>query len=222
MKIQVLDKGFVELQDIMGNDLAIVNAARVSYLGESKGKDKDKKLLFYLMEHHHDSPFEQVEFKFLVKMPVFVMRQWSRHRTWHYLSLNEQSRRYTSDNIEFYYPATWRKQATSDKQSSNGEVDEVVYLDGKYHKTLDMLLQTYEEMLEMGVAREQARIILPFSLYTSVIVKVDAHNLMHFFNLRLDQHTQWETRQYAEAMYEIFKTKLPWTAEAYEKYRRGQ
>ena len=112
MKIQVLDRGFVELQDMMGDDLAIVNAARVSYLGESKGAEQDKKLLFYLMEHKHTSPFEQVKFRFMVKMPIFVMRQWARHRTWQYLSLNEQSRRYTSDDIEYYFPTVWRKQST--------------------------------------------------------------------------------------------------------------
>jgi len=219
LKIQVLDRGFVELQDMMGDDLAIVNAARVSYLGESKGAEQDKKLLFYLMEHKHTSPFEQVEFKFLVKLPIFVARQWMRHRTWSY---NEQSRRYTDDTPEFYFPTVWRKQSTNNKQGSDGEVNEVGFLDGRYLKAVDLALDTYEKMLEMGVAKEQARIVLPHSLYTTFVAKVDAHNLMHFLTLRMDKHAQWEIRQYAEALYEIMKEKLPWTTEAFEKYRRGQ
>jgi len=219
LKIQVLDRGFVELQDMMGDDLAIVNAARVSYLGESKGAEQDKKLLFYLMEHKHSSPFEQVEFKFLVKLPIFVARQWMRHRTWSY---NEQSRRYTDDTPQCYFPTAWRKQSTNNKQGSDGEVNEVGFLDGRYLKAVDLALDTYEKMLEMGVAKEQARIVLPHSLYTTFVAKVDAHNLMHFLTLRLDPHAQWEIRQYAEALYEIMKEKLPWTTEAFDKYRRGQ
>ncbi len=116
--VDVLDKGWIELQDVMGDDTAIVNAARVSYLGESKGPDRDKKLLFYLLQHRHTTPFEMVEFKFRVKCPIIVARQWLRHRTF---SVNEISRRYSSEEIDFYIPDTWRTQSDSNKQASGAD-----------------------------------------------------------------------------------------------------
>jgi len=119
-RIDVLDQGWIELQDMMGDDLAIVSAARVSFLGESKGADRDKKLLFYLLQHRHTSPFEQVEFRFRVRAPLVVWLQWVRHRTWH---VNAQSGRYTAfDEGDFYVPAAWRLQAADNKQASEGEL----------------------------------------------------------------------------------------------------
>jgi len=219
-KVPVLDKGYVEIQDMMGDDLAIVNAARTSYLGESKGEDKDKQLLFYLMENHHDGPFEQVEFKLKIKAPVFVARQWMRARTWSY---NEQSRRYSSENIEFYIPRSneWRLQGTENKQSSDGFQD--FYTGIFFTDTLDRFCKdaykTYEYALREGVSREMARMFLPVNLYTTFIAKVDARNLMHFLQLRMDEHAQYEIRVYAEAIYEnFFKPALPWTAEAFEMF----
>lgn len=213
----VLDKGSVELLDIMGDDLAIVNAARVSYLGESKGEELDKKLLFYLMRAGHMSPFEQVELKFRIKCPMFVARQWFRHRTGMY---NEVSRRYTSEEIEFFTPEHWRMQDDKDKQGSTTlpvEKDDYFYV--QYKAFLENVLDFYEEMIESGVARELARIVFPFSLYTTFMFKMNARNLLHFLRLRMDDHAQQEIRDYAFAMYDMMKEKLPWTMEAFDLYK---
>ncbi len=217
-RVEVLDKGWVELQEVMGNDLAIVNAARVSFLGESKSDEQDKKLLFYLLRHRHTTPFEMVEFKFRIKCPLFVARQWMRHRTWSY---NEVSRRYTSLDIDFYCPETWRKQSDSNKQGSAGSVEaktsgHLTRLLDKHHQ---QGLQFYNEALEAGVGKEQARIFLPQSMYTQFIGKVDAHNLFHFLSLRMASDAQYEIRVYAKAIFETFVIPaLPWTAEAFEKF----
>lgn len=219
--VSVLDKGFVELQDVMGDDLAIVNAARVSFLGESKGPDRDKKLLFYLLRHRHTSPFEQVEFKFRVRAPLVVWWQWVRHRTWH---MNAQSGRYTPfEESDFYYPPEWRKQASDNKQASDGVIDELTadeltrLLDEHYTHGFEL----YKKALDVGVAKELARLFLPgFSVYYTWVVKTDAHNLMHFLSLRMASDAQWEIRQYARVIFEeFFKPVLPWTAEAFEQYR---
>ena len=219
-RVEVLDRGWLELQDLMGDDLAIVNAARVSFLGESKGESKDKKLLFYLLEHHHTSPFEQVEFKFRVRAPLLTWWQWVRHRTWNF---NAQSGRYTPfQENDFYHPDIWRQQAEDNKQGSAGTIDsaaaaELSTLLGKYY---EQGFELYEKALEAGVAKEQARVFLPgFSVYYTWVCKVDAHNLMHFLSLRMAPDAQYEIRVYAQAIYEhFFKSALPWTAEAFEQY----
>ena len=208
--VNILDKGFIKLQDVMGNDLSIVNAARVSYLGESKGDMKDKKLLLYLMKNGHTSPFEMVEFKFHVKCPLFVARQWRSHRTWSY---NEVSRRYTSKNIEFHIPEKWRKQDTKNKQASVGTArshsKQLLELTG-------MTMKFYNDAIDDGIAREQARIGLPVCMYTEFIGKVDAHNLMNFLTERLSSNAQYEIRLYARAICHIFlKEQLPWTYEGF-------
>jgi len=228
-RVNVLDKGWVELLDMMphpatgvSGDLAIVNAARVSFMGESKGEDADRKLLRYLIRNSHTSPFEQVEFKFRVRMPVVTAWQWVRHRMWNF---NAQSGRYVPfDENDFYVPAIWRKQSTSNKQSSSGEVT----LEENQELTNDLLAhyeqgyRLYKKALNMGVAREQARVFLPgFSVYYTWICKVDAHNLMHFFSLRLPQEAQYEIRVYAAAIYEhFFEPALPLTAEAWEELQQ--
>lgn len=226
-KIQhVLDKGYVELLDVMPHpstgvscDLAVVNAARVSYLGETKGWEADKKLLFYLMRHGHTSPFEQVEFKFRIKAPLMTWWQLVRHRTF---SLNLQSLRYLeAEEDEFYIPTKWRKQSASNKQGSNGvfkEEDGNVY--SMYLETqIKLGYEYYGLAVADGMAREQARIFLPaFAYYYTGVVKVDAHNLMHFLRLRMTQEAQYEIRVYAKTMYEhFFKPLMPWTAEAFEE-----
>jgi thymidylate synthase (FAD) len=221
LHIPILDKGFVELQDVMGNDNAIVAAARVSYLGESKGEVQDKKLIDYLMRHEHTSPFEMVQFKLRVKCPLFIARQWQRHRTWHYMSVNEVSRRYTSEEIDFYIPETWRVQHESSKQCSDGAVEAELQAKLTQHLTqqIEQAMNLYQNLIEQGVAREQARMVLPQNMYTTFIANVNAHNLLHFLKLRLDGHAQYEIRVYAEAIYQHFvKSALPWTAEAAEKY----
>ena len=218
--VNVLDKGWIELQDMMGDDLAIVNAARVSFLGESKGGPKDKKLLFYLLRHRHTSPFEQVEFKFRVRAPVMVWWQWARHRTWHY---NAQSGRYVPfEESDFYVPDVWRKQSESNKQGSEGELapPEAEPLTRQLLEHYNRGFDLYSNALAMGVAKEQARLFLSgFSVYYTWVTKTDAHNLMHFLSLRAAPDAQFEIRAYAQAIYEhFFQPALPWTAEAYEKY----
>jgi len=219
-RVEVLDKGWIELQDMMGDDLAIVNAARVSFLGESKGTDQDKKLLFYLLRHRHTTPFEQVEFKFRVRAPVLVWWQWARHRTWNY---NAQSGRYTPfEENDFYVPLSWRKQSADNKQGSEGTLEpaEAEALTRELIAHYDKGYALYEQALAAGVAKEQARLFLPgFSLYYTWVVKTDAHNLMHFLSLRMAPDAQEEIRAYAQAIYDhFFLPALPWTAEAFGKY----
>ena len=231
--VSVLDKGFVQLLDIMphpdsgiSGDLAIVNAARVSFMGDSKGDEKDKKLLFYLMRNWHTSPFEMVEFKFRAKAPLVTWWQWARHRVW---SFNAQSGRYTEfEENDFYVPDLWRKQSASNKQASEGEVDSDAnqFLTEQLNQHYTQSYQLYEEALRTGVSKEMARLFLPgFSVYYTWVMKVDAHNLMHFLKLRMASDAQYEIRVYAKAIYEeFFKPALPWTAEAFEQYilNRGE
>lgn len=224
-RVDVLDKGYVELLDLMPHpasevtgDLAIVNAARVSYLGESKGDERDKKLLFYLMRHRHSSPFEMVEFKFRCRAPLLTWWQWVRHRTW---SANAQSGRYTPfHEDDFYVPLEWRRQARSNRQASEGALDDAE--GAELTKELLALYERshalYERALDAGVSRELARVFLPgFSVYYTWVMKVDAHNLMHFMRLRMAEDAQHEIRVYARAIFEhFFRPALPWTAEAFE------
>lgn len=219
-RIEILDRGWVELQDMMGDDLSIVNAARTSYLGESKGGDKDKKLLFYLMQHRHDGPFEMVEFRFRLHVPELVWRQLVRHRT---ASLNLQSGRYTeAREDEYYIPSEWRLQSSTNKQGSEGTLDATAgdTLSAELRQHYDASYQKYQSALEQGVAREIARLFLPgFALYSTGVVKFDARNLMHFLGLRMATDAQWEIRQLALAMWDIFEAALPWCAEAYRTFR---
>lgn len=229
-RVAVLDQGFVELLDMMPHplsqvpgDLAIVNAARVSFMGESKGDEADKKLLFYLLRHRHTSPFEMVKFKFRTHAPLLTYWQWVRHRTFHYMNANAQSGRYTAfDESDFYVPAAWRKQSASNKQASEGQLSAE-----EGQPLMDALLEhyargfaLYQQAIAAGVAREMARLFLPgFSVYYTWVMTVDALNLMHFLQLRMASDAQLEIRVYAEAIYhQFFKPALPWTAEAFETY----
>ena len=226
-RVEVLDKGYIELVDLMphpltevSGDLAIVNAARVSYLGESKGDVQDKRLLFYLMRHRHTSPFEMVEFKFRCRAPLLTWWQWVRHRTW---SANAQSGRYTPfAEDDYYVPEEWRQQARSNRQASEGALDK----DTGAELTADLLAHyergfaLYQKALTAGVSKELARVFLPgFSVYYTWVMKVDAHNLMHFLRLRMAEDAQYEIRVYARAIFEhFFCPALPWTAEAFENF----
>lgn len=221
-RVAVLDKGWVELQDLMGDDNAIVAAARTSFLGESKGPEKDKKLLFYLMRHRHTTPFEMVEFKFRVRAPVVTWWQWVRHRTF---SFNAQSGRYTPFEEDDFYVVpgdAWRRQSPSNKQASEGLLDPDVgaELTAALQQHYEEGYRLYRAALDAGVAREQARLFLAgFGVYYTWVAKVDAHNLMHFLKLRMAADAQYEIRVYAQAIYEhFFKPALPWTAEAFEQF----
>ncbi len=219
-RVAVLDKGWIELQDLMGDDLAIVNAARVSFMGESKGEEKDKRLLFRLLKDRHTSPFEQVEFKFRVRAPVVTWWQWVRHRTWQF---NAQSGRYTPfEENDFYVPGVWRKQSPSNKQASLGALtlEEGQPFSDALLEHFEAGYALYRKAIDAGIAREMARVFLPgFAVYYTWVCKIDAHNLMHFLRLRMAEDAQYEIRVYAQAIYEyFFKPALPWTAEAFEKF----
>lgn len=226
-RVEVLDKGWIELVDMMphpdsdiSGDLAIVNAARVSFLGESKGDDRDKRLLFYLLRHRHTSPFEMVEFKFRVRAPLVTWWQWVRHRTW---NMNAQSGRYTPfHESDFYVPEAWRRQSKDNKQASEGFLDKAENddLTDKLLEHYDEGYRLYSEALDKGVSKEMARLFLPgFSVYYTWVAKIDAHNLMHFLRLRMAGDAQYEIREFAAAIHRhFFEPALPWTAEAFAKY----
>lgn len=219
-EFRCLNAGFVRLVDYMGGDESIVQAARVSYGKGTKTVNEDRGLIRYLMRHMHTTPFEMVELKFHVKLPIFVARQWIRHRT---ANVNEYSGRYSVMNDEFYTPehAAIHFQSARNKQG-RAEKDVPVEL---RQRVLDILTASqgqmykeYETMLESDIARELARINLPLSLYTEWYWKIDLHNLFHFLRLRLDPHAQYEIRVYGEAMAEITKKVAPLAWEAFEDY----
>ena len=215
-----LDKGFVRLIDVMGDDNAIVQAARVSYGSGTKKVHQDRGLIRYLMRHLHTTPFEMVEFKFHVKLPIFIARQWIRHRT---ANVNEYSGRYSEMKDEFYIPASdqVRAQSDSNKQGRAEEAFDSQKAEGirqKMEATQEQLYGEYQELLETDLAREIARINLPVSNYTEWYWKIDLHNLFHFLNLRMDDHAQYEIQVYAKAMAEIVKAAVPLAYEAYEDY----
>jgi thymidylate synthase (FAD) len=215
--IPVLDHGFVRLIDWMGTDSRICEAARLSYKSPSKGEEQDKKLLFYLYKMRHTSPFEQCVITFNIRLPLFVQGQMVRHRT---QRLNQVSARYSEMKEEFYIPTKWRKQDIKNKQGSV-ETAELNHhaLSFNLQQWNDEAFDKYRLLLSMGVAREMARMVLPQNLYTEIYSQWDLHNLMHFFSLRLDEHAQWEIRQYAQSMFKIFEELYPWCSEAYHKFK---
>lgn len=222
----VLDHGLVRVIDYMGDDAAITQAARVSYGRGTKAVQNDEGLIRYLMRHWHSTPFEMCEVKFHVKLPVFVARQWIRHRT---ANVNEYSARYSILDREFYIPAPENLAAQSTvNNQGRGEL-----LQGEEaQRVLDLLREDamrsydhYEAMLsqdgQKGLARELARMNLPANVYTQWYWKVDLHNLFHFLRLRADAHAQYEIRVYAEAMCGIVRDWVPLAYGAFEDYRLG-
>ena len=217
--IKCLDKGFVRLVDSMGGDDAIVQAARVSYGKGTSKVSQDRGLIRYLMRHRHSTPFEMVEFKFHCKMPIFVARQWVRHRT---ANINEYSLRYSEARDEFYYPdpKNIQFQSALNKQGRMGEVPEDLKQKVKdYFKEIsERSFAIYAELNEAGIARELARSVLPVNLYTEWYWKNDLHNLLHFIGLRSDSHAQYEIRVFSDAMAESVKAVAPFAWEAYQDY----
>lgn len=217
---QVLDHGLVRLVDHMGNDLSIVRAARVSYdadwrTGEDEGKDE--KLIAYLMKNHHTSPFEAVTFTFEVKAPLFVFRQWHRHRTWSY---NEVSARYSELPEEFYVPelSDITHQSESNKQMRTSQQhDNALLMQSYMRKSMMDAFALYKELLAQGCPRELARGVLPTSTYSRMFATVDLHNLFHFLRLRLHEHAQKEIRVYAEAMLELVEPVVPYAVAAFKE-----
>lgn len=219
-EFKCLDKGFVRLVDCMGDDAAIVQAARVSYGKGTKSVSEDKGLIRYLMRHRHTSPFEMVEFKFHIKLPIFVARQWIRHRT---ANVNEYSGRYSEMKDEFYIPdiEQLRTQSAVNKQGRSSELlpeETAKAIANQYKETQDRLFNEYSELLETELARELARINLPLSNYTEWYWKIDLHNLFHFLKLRMDVHAQYEIRVYADVMADIVRQILPLAYSAFEDY----
>lgn len=227
LRVDVLDHGFVYLVDYMGDDVAIEEAARVSYGSGTRKTNKTEGLLRRLMRDEHTSPFEMVEFKFHAKMPIFVARQWVRHRT---ASLNEYSARYSVMKDEFYIPDpdVIAVQSKDNKQGRGGVVDpnyaeEIrVKLSDIYKQSYDLyswLLEGDGSESHPGVARELARAPLSVAAYTEWYWKIDLHNLLHFLKLRMDPHAQWEIRQYADVMAQVVRSSVPITWKAFEDYQ---
>ena len=247
-KIPIGTDGFIRLVDVMGDDNAVVQAARVSYGEGTKTVREDRQLIRYLMRRGHTSPFEQCEIKLHVRVPMDLWRQWIRHRT---ANVNEYSTRYSIaiDKRNTTLPQEWRLQSTNNKQGSSGFIhyltdNETIeycqkaninltftdgaksygqqlaeYLTSCEKETHKLSTQTYQTAIEAGVAREQARKNLPLSTYTETYWKIDLHNLLHFLRLRLDSHAQLEIRQFADAIAQITKEWVPLTWEAFIDYK---
>lgn len=220
MKIDLLNSGFVELVDKMGDDYSILRAARTSTGSEAKKGDvKDRSLIRYLYRNEHMTPFEFVQLTFHVKAPIFVARQWFRHRT---ASYNEASARYKEFDWDVFFPDKWRVQDGGNKQSSLGEAEHQGLLsqmvEGIYRKSH----QAYDAMLGHGIAREQARTVMPVGQYTEFFLSTNLRNLFHFLELRMDGHAQYEIRVFAEAIYGILSQidELKWSVEVFNDVRK--
>ena len=227
--LEVLDHGFVRVVDYMGDDAAIVQAARVSYGRGTKQVSQDAGLINYLMRHRHTTPFEMCEIKFHVKLPIFVARQWIRHRT---ANVNEYSARYSVLDKEFYIPAPEQLAAQSAaNRQGRGDVlegEEAARVLSLLREDAEQCYAHYEEMLNEredgsvieegrdGLARELARMNLPLNVYTQWYWKIDLHNLLHFVGLRADSHAQYEIRVYADALLEVLRRWVPLACKAFE------
>lgn len=219
--MKIHEHGFVRLVDWMPRttaDAAIVQAARVSYGSGEKTPEQDKKLIFYLMKHRHTTPFEMVEFKFHVKLPIFIARQWIRHRT---ASVNEISGRYSVLKDEIFEIDHVRMQDEKNKQGSIESSTSIPQHKAveEYNQMAKKMHNKYQQLLCLGMAKEQARIHLPLSTYTEWYWKIDLHNLFHFLKLRMDSHAQKEFQDYAKAMFKLIKSIVPVACEAFEEYQ---
>jgi thymidylate synthase (FAD) len=225
-EVKVHEHGLVALLDVMPRfapvgktaDFAIVQAARVSYGHGTKQVNEDRGLIRYLARHRHTTPFEMVEFKFHHVMPIFVARQWIRHRT---ANVNEYSARYSVVKDRFYRPSleSLRQQSKANRQGGTEQVDSMTA--DEFYKYLDAVevhYGDYQKMLDKGVARELARIGLPLNVYTEWYWKIDLHNLLHFLSLRMDPHAQQEIRDFANAMFSLVQPIVPISAEAFMDY----
>jgi thymidylate synthase (FAD) len=226
LDVTLHDHGLCSLIDVMPRlvpeghtaDQAIVQAARVSYGAGTKKVNEDRGLIRYLLRHRHTTPFEMVEFKFHVRMPIFVARQWIRHRT---ANVNEYSARYSIVPDRFYRPSRddIRQQSKSNRQGRDELIDDATadaFL--KYLDKAEALHGEYMKLTEQGLAREIARIGLPQSVYTEWYWKIDLHNLLRFLSLRIDEHAQKEIRDFARAMLALIEPMCPWTVEAWRDY----
>ena len=219
----VLDKGFIRLVDYLGGDDRVVQSARVSYGSGTKTYREDAGLIDYLLRNNHSSPFEQVVMTFHVKLPIFVARQWVRHRT---ARLNEISGRYSVMKDDFYVPAREdvSLQSTDNKQGralSNLDTEFVENIRFNLSTAQEQSYKDYVDLINQGIARELARINLPLSLYTELYWQIDLHNLFHFLKLRLHPHAQKEIRLYAEVLLSMVKCVAPRCAQSFERHILG-
>ena len=212
--------GFVKLLDVMGDDEEVENSARISYGEGTRKVNQTRNLIRYLMRHKHTSPFEMCEVKFHLKLPIFIMRQLVRHRT---ANLNEYSGRYSVMSNEFYLPEGdyLAKQSTTNSQGRGEVLEQQGLLQFEFNRIYDGASMAYQVLLEHDLSREVARALLPVANYTECIWKIDLHNFFHFVKLRSDSHAQRESRDYADAMYELVKPNFPICCEAFEDYIQG-
>ena len=226
-EVNILDHGYVKLLDVMPRfshdgrtiDTAIVEAARISTGGSIKTEEEDANLINYLWRNGHTSPFEMVELKWEMKMPIFIARQWIRHRT---ANVNEYSGRYSKILNDFYVPTNTnvRTQSKTNNQGSEESVSSEIaeaFIQDLYDHSVESY-RLYEDYLNQGVSREMARIFLPVNFYTKWIWKNDLHNTLKFLKLRMHSHAQQEIQSYANAMFKIMKQILPLTISSFEKY----
>jgi len=228
MKSKVLDKGFIEVVDSLGNDLTVVNSARVSF-GKRKTKfDKsDERLVRYLAKYKHYSPFRHLQVQFHIKAPEFVMRQWYKHVVGIETTSNSAAKDHAWNEIsgryvpveEYYEPSVWRKQSKDNKQASEGvlESERNGQATHYYNTALDTMLVMYKRLLDLGVAKEQARVILPLSQYTEVYWTASFQAIVNFIELRDEKTSQWEIQEYAKVMKELMYEVYPKTTEIWSK-----
>ena len=218
MKKEVLDKGFVEVIDSLGNDLTVVNSARVSF-GKRKEKfdNSDKRLVRYLAKHKHFSPFRHLQVQFHIKAPEFVMRQWYKHVVGIETTSNSSAKDHAWNEIsgryvpveDYYIPSVFRKQSEDNKQASEGEIESQELADMIWSSTLKSTTDAYEGLLKLGVAKEQARAMLPLSQYTEVYWTASFQAIMNFIELRNEKTSQWEIQEYARVLLELMKETFP-------------
>ena len=220
MKSKVLDKGFIEVVDSLGDDLTVVNSARVSFGKRKKYWDRsDERLVRYLAKHKHYSPFRHLQVQFHIKAPEFVMRQWYKHVVGIETTSNSSTKDHAWNEIsgryvevdDYYIPNVWRKQSEDNKQASEGVLDDLQQkrMEDCYNEYMRQVEMTYDRMIEAGVAKEQARIILPLNQYTEVYWTASFQAIMNFIELRNEKTSQWEIQQYAKVMLELMKETFP-------------
>ena len=228
MKSQVLDKGFVEVVDSLGNDLTVVNSARVSFGKRKETFDKsDERLVRYLAKYKHYSPFRHLQVQFHIKAPEFVMRQWYKHVVGIETTSNSSTKDHAWNEIsgryvpveDYYEPSVWRKQSDDNKQASEGVLDDLQQrrMDDAYNDLMRKVRMTYDKMVKAGMAKEQARIILQLNQYTEVYWTASFQAIMNFIELRDEPTSQWEIQQYAKVMKELMFDVYPKTTEIWSK-----
>tara|TARA_R100000664_G_scaffold21077_1_gene30321 strand:+ start:1040 stop:1744 length:705 start_codon:yes stop_codon:yes gene_type:complete len=228
IKSDVLDKGFIEVIDSLGNDLTVVNSARVSF-GKRKEKwDKsDERLVRYLAKHKHYSPFRHLQVQFHIKAPEFVMRQWYKHVVGIETTSNSSAKDHAWNEIsgryveveDFYHPSVWRKQSDDNKQASEGVLDDLQQkrMNDTYNELMRQVEMAYDRMIDVGIAKEQARIVLPLNQYTEVYWTASFQAIMNFIELRNEKTSQWEIQEYAKVLLEQMKEVFPKTTELWSE-----